>query len=162
MNGYAYGWRVRDHGGHRGVEHGGAIEGFRTYFLRLVDDGVCIVVAANVEPSPEGAIAAALAEAYLGLSPRLPPEPVRLPAEALERLAGRYRDSSGHLIEVTQEGDTLRLSHGDDLRGVKLVFEAQDSAFFRQIEGSVRFNGDGRASSLELSLYGDRFTAQRE
>jgi CubicO group peptidase (beta-lactamase class C family) len=162
MNDYAYGWSVYDYGGHRGIEHGGAIEGFRTFFVRLVDDGVCIVVAANVEPSPEDAIAAALAEAYLGVPPRLPPEPVTLSAEELERLSGRYRDTSGHLIEVTREGDTLRLSHGDDLRDVKLIFEARDAAFFRQLDGSVRFIGDGRASSLEVALYGDRFSAQRE
>jgi CubicO group peptidase (beta-lactamase class C family) len=162
LGNYAYGWGVYDYGGHRGVEHGGAIEGFRTFFVRLVDDGVCIVVAANVEPSPEDAIAAALAEAYLGLPSRLPPEPVTLSAQQLERLTGRYRDTSGHLIEVTQEGDTLRLSHGDDLRGIKLIFEAPDAAFFRQLGGSVRFKGDGRASSLEVALYGDVFSAERE
>jgi CubicO group peptidase (beta-lactamase class C family) len=48
MHSYALGWVVYDHGGHRVVGHGGAIQGFRTQLDFLPDDGVGVVVLSNL------------------------------------------------------------------------------------------------------------------
>ena len=54
--GYGYGWAIdeqgREHCGHRFVGHGGAIEGFRSFFGRYPDDKVTIIVLSNWESWP--------------------------------------------------------------------------------------------------------------
>ena len=58
LNNYGYGWRVEDNGS---VMHGGGVSGFNTVLLRFLDDGVCVIVLSNVDPTPVKSIAQQLA-----------------------------------------------------------------------------------------------------
>jgi CubicO group peptidase (beta-lactamase class C family) len=64
---YAYGWSVRQRFGRPSVEHGGAIPGFRSSFMRFPDDHLFVGVLCNTEPIPAGDIAADLAGITLGV-----------------------------------------------------------------------------------------------
>ena len=63
--GYGYGWDSGEVAGRRTVEHNGEIDGFASSILRVVDDGVLVVVLANRQDANLGAIAERLAEAAL-------------------------------------------------------------------------------------------------
>lgn len=48
-DGYGFGWFIGDTNGHRVIEHEGAWQGFSTNISRYVDDGLTVVVLANLE-----------------------------------------------------------------------------------------------------------------
>ena len=45
---YGFGWAVEDFAGRRAQRHGGAWQGFQTYIARFPDDGLTIIVLANL------------------------------------------------------------------------------------------------------------------
>src|SRR5207249_3221689 len=52
---YGFGWTLRPYKGHRAVDHGGSLQGFNSYFLRLPDDRLSVVVLTNggqAKPGP--------------------------------------------------------------------------------------------------------------
>jgi CubicO group peptidase (beta-lactamase class C family) len=77
---YALGWMVDSYRGHRRVEHGGAIDGFRAETCLFPDDGTGIVVLTNINGTNlAGLIANHAADRLLGL------KPIDWLAEALDR-----------------------------------------------------------------------------
>jgi D-alanyl-D-alanine carboxypeptidase len=69
---YGYGWELSPIAGHRVVRHGGTLTGFRSSYLRLVDDKVSIIVLANGATAQPGVMAIEVARHYV---PELAPEP---------------------------------------------------------------------------------------
>jgi CubicO group peptidase (beta-lactamase class C family) len=69
---YGYGWELSPIGAHRVVRHGGTITGFRSSYVRLVDDKVSVIVLANGATALPGAMAIEVARHYV---PQLAPEP---------------------------------------------------------------------------------------
>ncbi len=76
LNGYAFGWGVRDisFGGDttKLISHGGGINGFITGFWRLVDDEHTIIVMDNTEGRSVGAIQRGIASILYGEEPEQP------------------------------------------------------------------------------------------
>ncbi|HTM52667.1 MAG TPA: serine hydrolase domain-containing protein [Pirellulales bacterium] len=68
---YGYGWELAPIGGRRVVRHGGTLTGFRSSYLRLVDDKVSVIVLANGAAALPGVMAIKVARHYV---PELPPE----------------------------------------------------------------------------------------
>ena len=55
-SGYGFGWFIGEQAGHRRIEHGGSWQGFETHIARYVDDGVTVIVLANLADSDPGLI----------------------------------------------------------------------------------------------------------
>jgi len=68
---YGYGWELTPIGGRRVVRHGGTLTGFRSSYLRLVDDKVSVIVLANGAAALPGVMAIKVARHYV---PELAPE----------------------------------------------------------------------------------------
>jgi CubicO group peptidase (beta-lactamase class C family) len=62
---YGFGWNLKPYKGHRTVNHGGSMEGFKTHFLRLPDDRLSVVVFTNAGQANPTPIAEKIADAYL-------------------------------------------------------------------------------------------------
>jgi CubicO group peptidase (beta-lactamase class C family) len=62
---YGFGWQLGALDGHRQVEHGGSLPGFRAQFTRLPDDSLSVVVLTNGDGAQPAGIAAAVARVYL-------------------------------------------------------------------------------------------------
>jgi CubicO group peptidase (beta-lactamase class C family) len=62
---YGFGWGIKTHNGHRAVEHGGRWQGFSTQITRYVDDGITVVVLANLANCKPELIADEVAAIYL-------------------------------------------------------------------------------------------------
>jgi CubicO group peptidase (beta-lactamase class C family) len=86
-NEYGYGVGVDTVEGHVVESHGGGIDGFRSYFVRIPDAGLAVVVLCNspVDPEPIGR---ALPPMLLA-GKRTPPVREREPAEVTPRLVAR-------------------------------------------------------------------------
>ncbi len=52
--GYGFGWAVDEVNGHRRHSHGGAWQGFTTYFARYPDDRLTVIVLTNLAPGRQG------------------------------------------------------------------------------------------------------------
>ncbi|MEX2112967.1 MAG: serine hydrolase domain-containing protein [Pirellulales bacterium] len=63
---YGYGWELSTIAGHRVVRHGGTITGFRSSYLRLVDDKISVIVLANGATALPGVMAIEVARHYIG------------------------------------------------------------------------------------------------
>jgi D-alanyl-D-alanine carboxypeptidase len=126
---YGYGWMLGRMHDRPVVTHGGTIEGFVSEFYRFPDDGVLVIVLSNrlpvlgVDvPAEIGRRAAAL---LLGKAYELPPEPARLPADSLRRLAGRYELRPGWVVDVRVDGDRLVADAGGDASWSLATYAAQ-------------------------------------
>lgn len=104
---YGYGWMLGEIGGHGTIEHGGGIEGFLTYALRVPDEDLLVVVLTNREtdrPSPSE-VAVRLAE--LALEESGEPVVVEVSRDELADFVGVYRVNEHERREITLEEGTL-------------------------------------------------------
>lgn len=59
--GYGYGWMIYSQSGHRVIEHGGSLPGFRSNLARYPDDQVTIIILSNLDVLAPAPISAGLA-----------------------------------------------------------------------------------------------------
>lgn len=67
---YGLGWTVEDFDGRRVVGHGGALSGFKSHFLRFLDDRLSVIVLVNENQATPEPIARRIAAVYLGATSR--------------------------------------------------------------------------------------------
>jgi len=61
---YGFGWSIDEYKKHKMVLHNGSNIGFKSIFVRFVNDGLSIIILTNTEEAQPGAIVAALADYY--------------------------------------------------------------------------------------------------
>lgn len=111
--GYGYGWAIEKFRGLQEISHGGGLQGFVSFLLRMPKEDFTVVVLVNCAPPPPGVdpggLAHEVAEFYLSdvLAPRTkPPIDRTVVGNALAALVGRY-DYGGVFMEITRDGDRL-------------------------------------------------------
>ncbi len=107
--GYGMGWGLRGYRGRRVIGHAGGVPGYSSFYGRFPDDDLSIIVLSN----RGGFNAAGLAEPIAALLLDLPTplyEPMTLPAEALDRMAGQYTSVNGATLEITRHDGALHAS----------------------------------------------------
>ncbi|HEY8462287.1 MAG TPA: serine hydrolase domain-containing protein [Blastocatellia bacterium] len=62
---YGLGWSLEPLGNHRRADHGGSLPGFRSHYMRLLDDKLSIIVLTNSSSANPGGIARGIAAIYL-------------------------------------------------------------------------------------------------
>lgn len=109
---YGFGWELAKIGKHRVAKHAGTMLGFRSQILRLPDDRLTIIILANATNAVPEKIAQGIATHYLpDLKADLPKRSIgKLPAETLDRYAGRYKLGGSRLLTVARREDKLAVS----------------------------------------------------
>jgi hypothetical protein len=114
------------------------VPGFSTFYGRFVEDDLSILVLSNLGGFDAGGLARSIANRMLDL-----PEPLRipvtLPGEALERIAGTYREVMDRL-EIRREGE--RLVASDRLAGELVAMDEQNFALASDPDVTVRFEDE--------------------
>jgi CubicO group peptidase (beta-lactamase class C family) len=62
---YGFGWQLNPLGNHRQIHHGGSLPGFRSYFSRLPDDKLSIIVLTNCDGANPAVFVRGVAAFYL-------------------------------------------------------------------------------------------------
>src|SRR5262245_40125279 len=108
-NDYALGVSVRQHDGHRVVEHNGGINGFNTFLAYYPDSHVTIAVLGNVNGQAPEAIGAALGTLVHGGAVQLTSErrEASVPVSTLATYVGTYEMTPNLNMMVTLDGDHL-------------------------------------------------------
>jgi CubicO group peptidase (beta-lactamase class C family) len=93
---YASGLTVGEYRGVPEVQHGGATAGYRAFLTRFPEQGVAVAVLCNRADANSGGLAHQVADLWLaGVAvdeEAVAPTPIAVAPDALERLAGAYRD----------------------------------------------------------------------
>ncbi len=112
--GYGLGLFIQDYQGVREISHGGSTAGYQTFLARFPDEKLSVAVLCNTTGGNPGGYAHQVADIFLRsrLKPAEKPKAIAAPADALERLAGVYRDRATDAL--------LRLVWDKDRKAVRL------------------------------------------
>jgi CubicO group peptidase (beta-lactamase class C family) len=145
---YGFGFQIEKLGSHRAITHGGSLNGFRSWYLRLPDDRLSIVVLTNNEIAPTDAIAAGIASRYIkDLFPRY--KETKLTSVELDAFAGSYKLQSGSVATLRREGKGLQLQAPGGMQfdllpsSATQFFSPDDPRMqveFERIESGARFS----------------------
>lgn len=108
---YGFGWELDPVAGHKLVNHGGSLPGFRAQFARFVADKVTVVVLTNGDNANAAAIANGVADFYIpGLLPVR--KVAKVDPKIFDAYVGQYQPDPSATVSVTREGDKLLIQQG--------------------------------------------------
>jgi len=161
---YGAGWIMGRIGSLASVEHGGGINGFNAYVLRVPSKHFYVAVLANAAPpsTPPQELALKLTTTALGISLNSSEVPIK--TKSLREYVGRYAVGPEKTRQITLTGDRLHAKiEGDkelDLTPIGHdLFEARDDQSHFQF-----MRARGRVAALRIEpriLMGDRTPAKR-
>jgi D-alanyl-D-alanine carboxypeptidase len=124
---YGFGWELESVAGHKQVNHGGSLPGFRSQLARFVDDKVTVVVLTNGETVDAAAIAVGVANFYI---PGFLPEriAIKVDPKIFDGYVGQYQTDPDVILKVTREGDKLMIQQGE--REKRELLPESESSFF--------------------------------
>ena len=156
---YGYGWVIDSAYGHKVVGHSGGIWGFRSNFVRVPEDDICIVLLSNTETPLLDAMTKKIFAVLYHQPYQLPgkKKEITLAAAVLQKYVGTYEFKERDLlVEVRLEDGKLIAAPN---RGPESVLCAVDEThFFLQgqedfevtfIAGGLLINQNGRPGTLK-------------
>ncbi|WP_296951776.1 serine hydrolase [uncultured Massilia sp.] len=150
--GYGYGWQVATMQGVPMIGHGGGINGFNTFAVRLPSEHVYVAVLGNSDSGTMRAEDAAFRAAAIAIGKPFPDfKAVALPAAALDAWSGVYRTGDGIQRTLRREGERFVLQR--EGRPPVTLQAYADNGFF--IPGTLSWielarGADGKAITMTL------------
>jgi CubicO group peptidase (beta-lactamase class C family) len=166
--GYGYGWGIQKFRGLREIAHGGGLNGFLSYLLRLPEEKFTVAVLVNCSPPAPGAdpggLAHEVAEFYLGekLPPRETPKvDTTISSRAFDAIVGRYDYGTG-ILTVTKEGDQVFAQLTGQPR-FEIFPKSETNFFWKVVEAEVTFvkNGQGQVTKAIHAQSGQTINAPK-
>jgi D-alanyl-D-alanine carboxypeptidase len=150
---YGYGWGISEYAGHRLIEHGGGIHGFRTRAIRMPDDRVFVAVLSNNGGVDPEQLAFKIAALVIG-QPYNEPMPIELGPEVLTLYEGIYEINVSQKIHITREGNQLFSQYGESPRE-ELVPLSPNEFFFKDMSlYHLRFVSDANEVVIAVEMRG--------
>ncbi|WP_312550478.1 serine hydrolase [Massilia sp.] len=150
--GYGYGWELDTLQGAQVVAHGGGINGFSTYALRVPEQKVFVAVLSNADGGVANAGVVASRAAAIAIGKPFPDfKEITLDAATLERYAGVYEVEKGVTRTFRRDGDSLSVQRSGR-PPVRLKAYSQTGFF---VPGGLDYfefarNDKGQATSVTL------------
>jgi hypothetical protein len=145
--GYGYGWSIGRLRGSQEISHGGGLQGFVSFLLRLPKENFTAVVLANSAPAAPGvepgALAHELAQLCLGdkMEIRVTPAVSKsVSPQTLEAYIGRY-DYGGAIATFTRNGSRLFAQLAGQPR-YEIFPKSETEFFWKVVEAEVAFVKD--------------------
>ncbi len=116
---YGYGFFMSNLNGHRKIEHGGTINGFRAQLSTYPDDGLTVTVLCNHNSAPQAQLESQISRLMLGI-PEIVIDEIHMSEDNLEIYTGTYKWGSTMApvpFPVSVAEGTLRVS-GRPLRAI--------------------------------------------
>ena len=147
LTNYGYGWAIGTLEGMPMIGHGGGINGFTCYAIRLPEAHIYVAVLTNREADP-GEVTKKLAVLASGKKWTEPkPQPgVTLSEAVLERYVGEYQLAPNFSITITREGNVL------------MAQATGQSKFPLTAEGPTKFSFAPAGVQIEFVVEGDKAT----
>ena len=87
---YGYGFFISNPNGHRKIEHGGTINGFRAQLSAYPDDGLTVTVLCNLNSAPQAQLESQVSRLMLGI-PEIVIDEIHVSEDNLEIYTGTYK-----------------------------------------------------------------------
>lgn len=150
---YGYGWGISEYEGHLQITHGGGIQGFLTYAIRMPNERVFVAIFSNNEGAGPEQLAFKIAASVIG-KPYQDPIAIELSPETVARYEGVYKITDSEERYITREGGQLFSQRGQGPR-FELVACAPNEFF---IKGNsfvhFRFISDANAAVIAVEMLG--------
>ena len=150
---YGFGWRItKSDSGHNVLEHGGAWQGFATYFVRYPEDQLSVAVFCNRAGASASYIAKRIAGFYVpSVAPRVR-RATKLDAAILSSYAGDYRLGDRFTIKMSVANDCLETTWLGEK--IMVIPESETDFFQENSDRTFRFVKDagGKVMSLIISV----------
>ena len=126
---YGFGWQLDDVRGHKLVNHGGSLPGFRAEFSRYVDDKLTVIVLTNGDNANAFAIARGIANLFI---PNLLPmrNLARIDPKVLDAYVGQYQVNQSPILTIAREGNKLTIQQGTDTDNRAEMLPESQTDFF--------------------------------
>ena len=126
---YGFGWQLDDVRGHKLVNHGGSLPGFRAEFSRYVDDKLTVIVLTNGDNANAFAIARGVANLFI---PNLLPmrNLARIDPKVLDAYVGQYQVNQSPILTIAREGNKLTIQQGTDADNKAEMLPESQTDFF--------------------------------
>ncbi len=121
----------------RVISHGGNIEGFTSYFGRITEDDVCVILLNNIYNREIESIGTAVL-AILYDKPYHFFEEIKLPAEVLEKYVGNYEINTSYHIKITSVDNRLYAQINAEPK-FEIVADKENSFFVREEDIRIKF-----------------------
>lgn len=137
---YGYGWYVEKQFESRVIGHSGWLDGFHSYFIRIPDKRVSVIVLSNLDSTPARTIASALAAIAVGDRHNALKErhTVRVNAQAFGAYVGDYEVAPNFIISISSEGGKL-FGHTAGRSRVELLPESESMFFVKEYDAQIAF-----------------------
>jgi hypothetical protein len=138
-----YGWAIDRQFGRPMISHNGMVDGFVSNIARYPQDKVTIVVLANLDTAPIGAIAKDLAAIVFGQPYQMPAarHVISLTPQQLRGYAGRFRVEVAPDIVI----ETSAQPHG-------LLCKVQGQSFILQPESPTQFSSEDAGAVVSFDV----------
>jgi CubicO group peptidase (beta-lactamase class C family) len=160
-NNYGYGWMINSFDGKEIVSHSGGAAGYRSNFVRMPEDNICIILLNNTENSNLESITKQLFNVIFSKPYRVPSE-IKLGREVLTRYVGCYAVSPTFCMYISIEDG--RLAAQGKGQGKTIVLAQKENYFFaEEADGFLEFQMDENNVCNELIIHqgGQNISAKR-
>ena len=132
---YGFGWELNPVAGHKLVNHGGSLPGFRAQLARFPDDKVTVIVLTNGDNANAAGIAIGVANFYI---PGLIPERkvAKIDPKIFDGYVGQYQPDPSATVSITREGDKLMIQQGQGAKR-ELLPESEINFFIQDAPRSI-------------------------
>ncbi|MEP7238834.1 MAG: serine hydrolase [Ferruginibacter sp.] len=140
LEGYGFGCWIDSIYQKRVISHGGNIEGFTSYFGRIAEDDVCIILLNNIYNREIESIGTAVL-AILYDKPYHFFDEIKLSAEVLEKYVGNYEINANYHIKITRTDDRLYAQIQDEKK-IEIVADKENSFFVKEEDIRIKFKNN--------------------
>lgn len=160
-NNYGYGWIISSFEGKQVVSHSGGAAGFRSNFLRIPEEDLCIILLNNHENAIVDLITKNLVNILFDKPYKLPAE-MKLDTPVLAQFTGAFSVKPSFTMYITIEDGRLAAQASKQHKTV-LLAEKENYFFAEEANGFLEFTKDEKGHYNELVIHqgGQRMKAKR-
>ncbi|MGH9873095.1 MAG: serine hydrolase [Pyrinomonadaceae bacterium] len=155
---YGYGWSMSSYEGRAIIEHGGGINGFATYALRVPDDRAFVAILTNLDSMGPGAVAFKIAALAIG-KPYREPVAIKLPPTALDQYPGVYQLNDKEEVIIRKDGEKLFADFPGG--GSSEIIPSSESEFFIK-DSRTRLSFSKNTGGVNAFVLHDRYETNQE
>jgi CubicO group peptidase (beta-lactamase class C family) len=150
-NNYGYGWIIGSFEGKQIVSHSGGAAGFRSNFLRIPEDDICIILLNNTENAFVDLITKNLLNILFDKPYKMPVE-IKLDTSVLAQFTGAFFVRPSLTMYITIEDGRLA-AQGSKQRKTVLLAEKENYFFAEEANGFLEFTKDEKGNYSELVMH---------
>jgi CubicO group peptidase (beta-lactamase class C family) len=159
-NNYGYGWIIVSMFDKKTVGHSGAGAGFRSNFVQIPEDGICIILLSNCEKDLNNITSGVLKILYR--KPYKIPIEISVKKEALEKFKGAYQVNDNFIIYVSIENNKLTAQPKGQPKSI-MYAEKENLFYVEELNGYIHFekNSLNQIDTLIFNKEGQDIKAKR-